>query len=53
MDQELLDMAGAQRRLGIMDEPTFQKMTIRHLGRDAPPKMAEDGPRCYLDHPDP
>jgi hypothetical protein len=33
---ELLDMAAAQRRLGIMDEPTFRKITVRHLGHDAP-----------------
>ena len=37
MDRELLEMAEAQRRLGIMDEPTFRKITIRHLGHDAPP----------------
>jgi putative transcriptional regulator len=40
MDQELLDMAQAQRRLGIMDEPTFRKITVRHLGPDAPPTAA-------------
>jgi putative transcriptional regulator len=33
-------MAEAQRRLGIMDEPTFRKITIRHLGPDAPPTAA-------------
>jgi putative transcriptional regulator len=37
MDQELLEMAEAQRRLGVMDEPTFRKITVRHLGPDAPP----------------
>jgi hypothetical protein len=37
MDQELLEMAEAQRRLGIMDEPTFRKITVRHLGPDALP----------------
>ncbi len=37
MDQELLEMAEAQRRLGIMDEPSFRKITLRHLGPDAPP----------------
>jgi putative transcriptional regulator len=40
MDQELLEMAEAQRRLGIMDEPTFRKITVRHLGPDAPPTAA-------------
>ncbi len=37
MDRELLEMAEAQRNHGIMDEPTFRKITIRHLGPDAPP----------------
>jgi len=36
MDQELLEMAEAQLRLGIMDEQTFRKITVRHLGPDAP-----------------
>jgi len=40
MDQELFEMAEAQRRLGIMDEPTFRKITVRHLGPDAPPTAA-------------
>ncbi len=40
MDQELLEMAEAQRRLGIMDEPTFRKITVRHLGPDALPTAA-------------
>jgi putative transcriptional regulator len=37
IDQELLEMAAAQRRLGIMDEPSFRKITLRHLGPEAPP----------------
>lgn len=40
MDDELLEMAEAQRRLGIMDEPSFRKITLRHLGPDAPPTAA-------------
>jgi len=40
MDQELLEMAGAQRRLGIMDEATFRKITVRHLGPDVLPTAA-------------
>ena len=40
MDQELVEMAEAQRRLGIMDEPSFRKITLRHLGPDAPPTAA-------------
>ena len=36
MDSELVEMAGAQRRLGIMDDETYRKITIRHLGPDAP-----------------
>ena len=34
LPQEILEMAGAQRRLGIMDEATYQKITVRHLGPD-------------------
>jgi putative transcriptional regulator len=34
---EIMEMAEAQRRLGIMDEPTFQKITARHLGDKAVP----------------
>lgn len=40
MDQELLEMAEAQRRLGIMDEARFRTITPRHLGPDAPPTAA-------------
>jgi putative transcriptional regulator len=40
LTRELLEMAEAQRRLGIMDEPTFQKITVRHLGPDALPTAA-------------
>jgi putative transcriptional regulator len=32
-----MEMAGAQRRLGTMDEATYQKITVRHLGPDALP----------------
>jgi len=35
--RELVEMAGAQRRLGLMDDATFQKITARHLGADALP----------------
>ncbi|WP_353172680.1 helix-turn-helix domain-containing protein [Paracandidimonas soli] len=34
---ELLEMADAQRRLGVMDEATHRKITARHLGPDALP----------------
>jgi putative transcriptional regulator len=40
MDRELLEMAEAQRRLGIMDELSFRKITVRHLGPDALPTAA-------------
>lgn len=33
MDKELLDMAVAQHRLGIMDDATYRKITLRHLGK--------------------
>ncbi len=29
---ELLEMAEAQHRLGIMDDATYSKITVRHLG---------------------
>jgi putative transcriptional regulator len=29
---ELLEMAEAQHRLGIMDDATYRKITVRHLG---------------------
>ncbi|MDZ5647504.1 helix-turn-helix domain-containing protein [Nitrospirillum sp. BR 11828] len=38
--QELLEMAGDQHRLGLMDEATYRKITVRHLGSNASP-MAE------------
>jgi len=37
LSQEIMEMAAAQRRLGLMDEPVFQKTTARHLGPDALP----------------
>ncbi|MFG1466461.1 hypothetical protein V5F77_26860 [Xanthobacter sp. DSM 24535] len=33
-------MVGAQRRLGIMDEATYEKITARHLGEKALPTEA-------------
>ena len=35
--QEIMEMATAQHRLGLMDEPTFQKITARHLKLNALP----------------
>jgi putative transcriptional regulator len=35
MDQELLEMAEAQHRLGLMDTAGLQKITVRHLGSEA------------------
>jgi len=37
LSREIAEMAGAQRCLGIMDEATYQKITVRHLGPDALP----------------
>lgn len=34
MDAEIVEMAEAQHRLGLMDEATYRKITIRHLGKD-------------------
>jgi hypothetical protein len=44
MDQELLEMAEAQRRLGIMAEPSFQQITLRHSASDAPISREEMRP---------
>lgn len=32
---ELLEMAEAQHSLGVMDDATYRKITIRHLGKNA------------------
>jgi putative transcriptional regulator len=37
LSQEIVEMARAQRRLGIMGEANYQKITARHLGPDALP----------------
>lgn len=34
MDAEIVEMAEAQHRLGVMDDATYRKITIRHLGKD-------------------
>ena len=43
---ELLEMAEDQRRLGLMDEATYEKITMRHLGKSrmatAEPLRPED-----------
>lgn len=36
MDTEIAEMAAAQHRLGIMDDATYRKITIRHLGAQTP-----------------
>jgi putative transcriptional regulator len=38
--EEILEMADDMRRIGIMDEPTHQRITVRHLGRDPLPTAA-------------
>ena len=40
LSREIAEMAGAQRRLGIMDEATYEKITARHLGEKALPTEA-------------
>ena len=35
--REIAEMAGAQRRLGIMDEASHEKITVRHLGEKVLP----------------
>lgn len=37
LSREILEMAASQRRLGIMDEETYRKITVRGLGADALP----------------
>ena len=32
LSEALLEMAGDQHRVGIMDDTTYRKITIRHLG---------------------
>lgn len=43
---ELLEMAEDQHRLGLMDKAAFEKITMRHLGKEqiptAKPLSAED-----------
>ena len=34
--EAILEMAADQHRLGLMDEAAYQKITIRHLGSEAP-----------------
>jgi putative transcriptional regulator len=36
LSEALLEMAGDQHRVGIMDDTTYRKITIRHLGPRAP-----------------
>jgi putative transcriptional regulator len=37
LSQEIMEMATAQRRLGLMDPASHQKITARHLGPGALP----------------
>jgi putative transcriptional regulator len=32
MTAELLEIAAAQHRLGLMDDESYRKITVRHLG---------------------
>ena len=36
LSEAILEMAGDQNRIGIMDDATYRKITIRHLGPHAP-----------------
>ncbi|GAA2890894.1 putative transcriptional regulator [Aminobacter niigataensis] len=40
LSREIAEMAGAQHRLGIMDEATYEKITARHLGEKTLPTEA-------------
>ena len=36
LGKAIVEMAGDQHRIGIMDDGTYRKITIRHLGPDTP-----------------
>ena len=36
LSEAILEMAGDQHRIGIMDDATYRKITVRHLGSQAP-----------------
>jgi len=40
LSREITEMAGAQRRLGIVDKATYEKITARHLGKKTLPTEA-------------
>jgi len=40
--REIAEMASAQRRLGIMDAATYEKIMGRHLGEKTPPIEARE-----------
>lgn len=40
LTQERLEMADDLRRIGIMDDASFRKITVRHMGPDALPTAA-------------
>ncbi len=37
LSEEIAEMAASQHRLGIMDEASYRKITLRQLTKDAPP----------------
>lgn len=39
--REIAEMAEAQRRLGIMDEATYEKIKARHLGEGGDSRTAK------------
>lgn len=40
LSREITEMADAQRRLGIVDKTTYEKITARHLGKKTLPTEA-------------
>jgi putative transcriptional regulator len=40
LTKALIETAGDMRRGGLLDETTYAKITLRHLGDDAAPKAA-------------
>jgi putative transcriptional regulator len=40
LTKTLLETAGGMRKSGLLDRPTYDKITLRHLGPDRTPKVA-------------
>jgi putative transcriptional regulator len=45
LSEALLEMAADQHRIGIMDDATYRKITVRHLGKKAHATSAPISPK--------